>query len=91
MILLNSLVMEQMKMHNILQRKFKKHLAITRKNYTNFKSTKCWICKKYDKEEVNEKDRCHITGENRSSAHKECYPNLSLTKKSLLLFIICKI
>ena len=66
---------------------------MNKNNYEKFKSsTKCWIFKKpYRKGDVKVTDHSHITEKYRGSAHKKCNINLSLTKKSLLCFVICKI
>ena len=37
--------------------------------------------KNYDKENVKVKDRCHISGKYKGSAHEECNINLSQTRK----------
>ena len=46
-----------------------------------------------DAKEVNVKikDRDHITGKYRGSAHQDCNLNLTITEKSLLRFIIYQI
>ena len=49
------------------------------------------ICEKAYKEgEVKVKDHDNITGKYWGSVYQECNLNLSLGKKSLLYFIICK-
>ena len=41
------------------------------------KSTKCWICNNvYVDGDVKVRDRCHITGKDRSSAHRVYYINV---------------
>ena len=74
----------------VIETEFNKLLAMT--NSKDFKnSTKCWISKKaYEGDKVEVKDHDGIIGKNRESAHQECYLNLSLSKKPLLCFIICK-
>ena len=76
----------------VIGTKFNKPLAKAKKDHEVFKSsTKCWICKRTCKEgEVKVKDSDHITGKYFGFAHQECNLNLSLNKKFLLCFIICK-
>ena len=71
---------------------FNKTIAMTKTDMEDFESyTEYWICKKeYEEGEVKVKDLDHITGRYRRSAHQDCKINLSLSKKSLLCFIICK-
>ena len=61
---------------------------MTGKNYKKFKvSTKCWICKKkYNKKRCQRKRSLSHYWKSRGSAHKECYPNISLTKKVTVVF-----
>ena len=48
------------------------------------KSNSCWICKKrIDNDEEKMRDRCHVTGKFRSTAHRNCNVNFKLTKKFL--------
>ena len=65
---------------------------MTEKDHNDFNnSTKCWICKEaYEKHEVKVKDHDHVTTKCRGPTHQECSLNLSLSKKKLLCFMICK-
>ena len=45
------------------------------------------MCKKeYNKKDNKVKNHCHITRKYRGSTHKECYLNLSVTKKISVVF-----
>ena len=51
------------------------------------KSNNCWICKKFinmDKEKV--RDHCHVTGNVRGAAHRNCNVNFQLTKNIPVIF-----
>ena len=37
------------------------------------KKTKCWICdNNFDDGDLEAKDHCHVTGNYRTSAHRDC-------------------
>ena len=76
----------------VIEKEFHKSLAMTEKDHNDFNnSTKCWICKEaYEKHEVKVKDHDHVTTKCRGPTHQECSLNLSLSKKKLLCFMICK-
>ena len=66
---------------------FGKPLTMTKKYHVKKSSTISWICKKaYEEGEMKVKDRDHIAGKYRRSAHQGCYLNLSLSKKSSVVF-----
>ena len=51
------------------------------------KSNNCWICKKrIDNDEEKLRDRCHVTGKFRGTAHRNCSINFQLTKKVPTIF-----
>ena len=51
------------------------------------KSNSCWICKKcIDNDEEKLRDRCHVTGKFRGTAHRNCNINFQLTKKVPAIF-----
>ena len=51
------------------------------------KSNSCWICKKLnDNDEEKLRDRCHVTGKFRGTAHRNCNINFQLTKKVPAIF-----
>ena len=51
------------------------------------KSTKCWICiNDYVDNDVKVRDRCHITGKYRGSAHRDCNINVKLNHKIPIVF-----
>ena len=50
-----------------------------------------FVKKTHEKSVVKLKDHDHVAGKYQGSAHQERNLNLSLSKKSLLCFIICKI
>ena len=61
---------------------------MTKEDNEDFKnSTKCWICdNNYFENDVKVRDLCHITGKNRSCAHRDCNTNLKLNYKILVVF-----
>ena len=68
----------------IIEEYFNKNLIMTEEEENLFqKSNNCWICKKfinkYNKEKV--RDHCHVTGNFRGAAYRNCTVNFHLTKK----------
>ena len=61
---------------------------MTKEGNEDFKnSTDCWICDSdYIDTNVKVKDRCHITGKYRGSAHRDCTINLKLNHKIHIVF-----
>ena len=56
-------------------------------NENLWNSTRCWICDNdYVDTDVKVKDHCHITGNNRGTAHRDCNVILKLNHKVLALF-----
>ena len=91
--MINGMIRESEYYSKVIKTTFNKPLVMTEKDHENFhNSAKCCICKKISwEDEVNLKDHDHVAGKYWESAHQECNLNLSLSKKSLLCFIICKI
>ena len=83
---LNDKIKESEYCSKVSETEFNKPLVLNEKDHEDFNnSTKCWTCKKaYEEDEVTIKDHGLVTG-------KECDLDLSLSKKSLLFSIICKI
>ena len=51
------------------------------------KSNSCWICiKLINNDEEKVRNHCHIAGKFRGAAHRNCNPNLQLTKKVPVIF-----
>ena len=69
-----------------MKKHFNKNLIMTKNEEENFQSSNmCWICEKpIENEKV--RDRCHMTGKFRGSAHWSCNINLQLTKKVPVIF-----
>ena len=66
-------MIEESKCYNgVMKKHFNKKLAMTKKDYKDFKNfTKCWICDNaYIKGDVKVRGHCDITGKYRSSAIK---------------------
>ena len=61
-----------------MKKNFNQELVMTKEDNENFKnSTKCWICDNdYIDNDVKVRDRCHITGKYKGSAHRDCTNNL---------------
>ena len=60
-----------------------KELVITRNDDEYFEnSTKCWICDN----DVKVRDHCHITGNYRDSAHRDCNSNVKLNHNIPVVF-----
>ena len=57
----------------MMKKHFNKELVMIKKDNQDFEnSTKCWICDKEDlNNDVKVRDRCHITGKYRGSAHRD--------------------
>ena len=55
-------------------------------------SNKCWICDNdYVDGDVKVRNHCHITGEYRGSAHRDCNINVKLNHKTPVVFHNLKI
>ena len=65
---------------DIIKKYFKKDIVMTN-------STKCQICDSdYVEGNAKVRNHCHITGEYRGSAHKDCNINIKLNHKIKFLF-----
>ena len=71
---INSMIEESKYSTEVMKKHFNKELVLTKEDNKDFKnSTKCWIWDNdYVDNDVKVRDRCHITGKNRGSAHKYC-------------------
>ena len=69
---INSMIEESKYSSEVMKKHFNKELVLTKEDNKDFKnSTKCWIWDNdYVDNDVKVRDRCHITGKNRGSAHK---------------------
>ena len=58
-------------------------MIISNKEQNGFKNAKsCHICnKEYNNDDVPVRDHCHVTGNNRGSAHTDCNLSYRLTNK----------
>ena len=74
----------------IMKKEFDKPLVITEKDEEDFKKAKeCHICnKKYNNEDIQVRDHCHITGKYRGSAHQECNLKLRLSPEDIKIPVI---
>ena len=72
----------------VRKKHFNKELAMTRNDNEYFEnSTKCWICDNdYIDNDVKVRDHCHITGNYRDSAHRDCNINVKLNRKIPVVF-----
>ena len=61
---------------------------MTKKDNEDFEnSTKCWICgNDYIYGDVKVRAHCHITGEHRCSAHRDCSINFKVNHKISFVF-----
>ena len=75
-------------MQGLDKKRFNKEFAMTKEDNKNFKnSTKCWTCDNdYVENDVKLRDRCHITGKYRGSAHRDCNINVKLNQKLPAIF-----
>ena len=85
---LNDMKKESEYYSKVIGTEFNKPFVRIKRDHEEFKnSTKCCDCKKvYEEGEVKVKDHVHITRKFCGSAHEECYLNLSLSKKILVVF-----
>ena len=85
---INSLIKESKYCSGVLKKHFNKELVMTKEDNENFKnSAKCWICDNgYIDNDVKVRDHCHITGQYRASAHRDCNINLRLNQKIPVVF-----
>ena len=62
---------------DVMKKHFNKELEMTKKDIKDFEnSDKCWVCgNDYIVGDVKVKDQCHIFGEYRGSAHRDCNIN----------------
>ena len=72
----------------MIKKHFNKILIMSAEEEEKFQlSNSCWICDKlFDVGDEKVRDRCHITGKYRGSAHWSCNINLKLTKKIPVIF-----
>ena len=73
---------------DVMKKYFKEELVMTETENEDFEnSTKCWICNNaYVDGDVKVRDRCHITGKYRGSAHRNCNINVKLNHKIPVVF-----
>ena len=66
-----------------MKKPFNKELVMTKEENEDFKNfSECWICDNdYIDGDVRVRDYCHITWNNRGSAHRDCNINLKLNRK----------
>ena len=66
-----------------MKKRFNKELVMTKEDNEDFKNfSECWICDNdYIDGDVRVRDYCHITCNNRDSAHRDCNINLKLNRK----------
>ena len=66
-----------------MKKPFNKELVMTKADNEDFKNfSECWICDNdYIDGDVRVRDYCHITWNNRGSAHRDCNINLKLNRK----------
>ena len=85
---IKSILKEHKYCKKIMKDQFNKNLVMTEKKEYLFQQSKnCWICKKIiDNEDEKVRDHCHITGQFRGSAHRDCNINFQLTKKIPVIF-----
>ena len=85
---INSLIKESKYCSGVTKKHFNKELVMTKEDNENFKnSAKCWICDNgYIDNDVKVRDHCHITGQYRASAHRDCNINLRLNQKIPVVF-----
>ena len=85
---INSLIKESKYCSGVIKKHFNKELVMTKEDNENFKnSAKCWICDNgYIDNDVKVRDHCHITGQYRASAHRDCNINLRLNQKIPVVF-----
>ena len=74
----------------IIKKHFNKPLVMTPENDLDFEnSKKCYICNKhYSKKDIRVRDHCHITGEYRGSAHKDCNFKLRLSPSKVKIPVL---
>ena len=74
----------------VMKKEFNKPLKMTKKDEEKFqKAEKCHICdKKYTNKDTKVRDRCHITGKYKGSAHQECNLKLKVNPKELKIPVI---
>ena len=67
----------------IIRTKFKKPLNMTNEEEQMFKAAvECHICgQQYKETDIRVRDHCHITGQYRGSAHKDCNLRLRINPK----------
>ena len=84
----NSMIEESKYCNELMQRRFKKELTMTKEDNEHFKnSVKSWIWDNdYIDTDVKTSDHCHITGKYRGSAHRDCNIDLKLNQKIPILF-----
>ena len=85
---INSLIKESKYCSGVIKKHFNKELVMTKEDNENFKnSAKCWICDNgYIDNDVKVRYHCHITGQYRASAHRDCNINLRLNQKIPVVF-----
>ena len=73
----------------VMKKNINKKLVITKEDTKDFEnSTKCWICDNsyVDDDDVKVRDYCHITGNYKGSAHRDCNINVKLNHEILAVF-----
>ena len=71
-----------------MKKHFNKELVMRKEDNEGFKnSTKCWVNDNdYVDNDLKVRDRCHVTGKYRDSAHSDCNNNLKLNHKIPVVF-----
>ena len=66
---------------------FNKNLIMTEEEDLFQKSNNSWICKKFiNNDEEKVRDHCHVTGNFRDAAHRNCNVNFQYTKRVPVIF-----
>ena len=88
--LLELLLMEVTSCKKIIKENFNKPLVMTKENKKSFKlADKCYICgEKYKTKDIRVRDHCHISGEYKGSAHRDCNLQLKLSPEDIKIPVI---
>ena len=81
--LMQQMLSEVQYCQKIISTKFKRPLNMTYEGKHMFKTAvDCHICgQQYKETDIRVRDRCHITGQYRGSAHKDCNLRLRINPK----------
>ena len=85
---ISSMVEESKYCSDVMKNSFTKELVMAKEDNEDFEnSTKCWICDNdYIDNDVKVRDHCHILGNYRGSAHRDCNINVELNHKIPVAF-----